>query len=493
MRTIPDPGFAGDDGAPPRRSSPRSPPTTTTPRGTHHATLAVLQDSRVLVPVVAVLGEVEQGADGLAREKDSEMAAVLTTAPDGSTGLLAFTGTAALRAWDPGARPVPVTLRLAAQAAVQQGAAAVVLDLAGPVLFALEGEELPRPPGTGYPAWRRLAAPGTAATATRAWAGVRRGSGGVRRRLGRGRPGCYPWGDRSTGSVRTIRQVEASSHPHRPTQVVGSTVQDERSSHGLIWGLRVSRGGPFASGRRLPAGRGGPATGVARAFDPGGHISTELRINDRIRVPEVRLVGPNGETVGIVPTDQALKLAQEADLDLVEIAPQGRPPVCKLMDYGKFKYENAQKARETRRNQTNVVIKEMKLRPKIDAHDYETKKGHVVRFLKQGDKVKITIMFRGREQHRPELGFRLLQRLAQDVDELGFVESQPKQDGRNMTMVIGPHKKKAEAKAEAKAAKAQRASEREAEEAEERSGRAAPATERKERRRSENLDPDIDV
>ena len=107
----------------------------------------------------------------------------------------------------------------------------------------------------------------------------------------------------------------------------------------------------------------------------GGHISTELRINDRIRVPEVRLVGPNGETVGIVPTADALRLAQEADLDLVEIAPMARPPVCKLMDYGKFKYENAQKAREARRNQTNVIIKEMKLRPKIDAHDYETKKG----------------------------------------------------------------------------------------------------------------------
>ncbi len=130
-----------------------------------------------------------------------------------------------------------------------------------------------------------------------------------------------------------------------------------------------------------------------------------------------------------------------------------RPPVCKLMDYGKFKYENAQKAREARRNQTNVIIKEMKLRPKIDAHDYETKKGHVVRFLRAGDKVKITIMFRGREQHRPELGFRLLQRLAEDVTELGFVESAPKQDGRNMIMVLGPHKKKAEAKVEVKAEK----------------------------------------
>ena len=192
----------------------------------------------------------------------------------------------------------------------------------------------------------------------------------------------------------------------------------------------------------------------------GGHISTELRINERIRVPEVRLVGPNGETVGIVPTDQALKLAQEADLDLVEIAPQGRPPVCKLMDYGKFKYENAQKAREARRNQTNVIIKEMKLRPKIDAHDYETKKGHVVRFLKAGDKVKITIMFRGREQHRPELGFRLLQKLAEDVTELGFIESSPKQDGRNMIMVLGPHKKKADAKIDAAAAKEEKMAER---------------------------------
>ena len=225
----------------------------------------------------------------------------------------------------------------------------------------------------------------------------------------------------------------------------------------------------------------------------GGHISTELRINDRIRVPEVRLVGPNGETVGIVPTGEALKLAQEADLDLVEIAPMGKPPVCKLMDYGKFKYENAQKAREARRNQTNVIIKEMKLRPKIDAHDYETKKGHVVRFLGAGDKVKITIMFRGREQHRPELGFRLLQRLAEDVEELGFVESSPKQDGRNMVMVLGPHRKKAEAKAQAKAEKAEKAASRAAEEAEERSERAKPAAQKKERGRSENLDPEIEA
>ena len=208
-------------------------------------------------------------------------------------------------------------------------------------------------------------------------------------------------------------------------------------------------------------------------------------------MPEVRLVGPNGETVGIVPTDQALKLAQEADLDLVEVAPTARPPVCKLMDYGKFKYENAQKAREARRNQTNVIIKEMKLRPKIDAHDYETKKGHVVRFLKAGDKVKITIMFRGREQHRPELGFRLLQRLAEDVTDLGFVESSPKQDGRNMIMVLGPHKKKSEAKIEVQAAKAERAAEREAEHAERTATAPTAPEDKKPRRRSENLDPDM--
>jgi translation initiation factor IF-3 len=135
-----------------------------------------------------------------------------------------------------------------------------------------------------------------------------------------------------------------------------------------------------------------------------------------------------------------LRLAQDTDLDLVEVAPTARPPVCKLMDYGKFKYESAQKAREARRNQSLTVIKEMKLRPKIDPHDYETKKGHVVRFLKAGDKVKITIMFRGREQSRPELGFRLLKRLAEEVEELGFVESSPRQDGRNMIMVMAPHR-----------------------------------------------------
>jgi translation initiation factor IF-3 len=144
-----------------------------------------------------------------------------------------------------------------------------------------------------------------------------------------------------------------------------------------------------------------------------------------------------------VRIDDALRLAQESDLDLVEVAPMAKPPVAKLMDYGKFKYEAAVKLREARKNQAHTIIKEMKLRPKIDPHDYETKKGHVVRFLKAGDKVKITIMFRGREQSRPELGLRLLNKLAGDVGEIGFVESSPKQDGRNMLMVLAPLRKRA--------------------------------------------------
>ena len=226
-------------------------------------------------------------------------------------------------------------------------------------------------------------------------------------------------------------------------------------------------GESFPSVRAFDGGAGSPRTvprpGECHSFgrrartNLGGPISAEPRINDRIRVPEVRLVGPDGQQVGIVSIQDALRLAQESDLDLVEIAPTSRPPVAKLMDYGKFKYESAMKAREARKNQAHTIIKEMKLRPKIDPHDYETKKGHVVRFLNAGDKVKITIMFRGREQSRPELGRRLLDRLAADVEELGFVEFAPKQDGRNMIMVLGPRKKKVDAMAEARAAKAARA------------------------------------
>jgi translation initiation factor IF-3 len=181
----------------------------------------------------------------------------------------------------------------------------------------------------------------------------------------------------------------------------------------------------------------------------GGPITTETRVNERIRVPEVRLIGPGGEQVGIVRIEDALRVAADADLDLVEVAPNARPPVCKIMDYGKFKYETAQKARESRKNQQQTVVKEQKLRPKIDDHDYQTKKGHVVRFLEAGSKVKVTIMFRGREQSRPELGYRLLQRLGADVADYGFVETSAKQDGRNMTMVLAPHRG---AKTRAKAA-----------------------------------------
>lgn len=228
-------------------------------------------------------------------------------------------------------------------------------------------------------------------------------------------------------------------------------------------------------------------------------ISNEPRINERINVGEVRLVGPAGEQVGIVRIEDALRLAREADLDLVEVAPMARPPVCKLMDYGKYKYEAAQKARESRRNQAHTVIKEMKLRPKIDDHDYETKKGHVVRFLRGGDKVKITIMFRGREQSRPELGLNLLRRLAEDVIEDGVVESQPRQEGRNMLMILAPTRKKAEARAEGKAAKRARAEQRaadaeaEARELAELRSAARAQQHTKKRGPADNMDPDIDL
>ena len=174
-------------------------------------------------------------------------------------------------------------------------------------------------------------------------------------------------------------------------------------------------------------------------------ISVEPRINDRIRVPEVRLIGPNGEQVGIIGIDDAMRFAQEADLDLVEVAPEAHPPVCKIMDYGKFKYEAAVKAREARKNQVNTVIKEVQLTPKIDTHDYETKRTQVIKFLNAGDKVKIKLKFRGREQFRPQLGLRVLAKLAEDIAEVGVIEAAPKQDGRNMMMVIAPMKRKVSA------------------------------------------------
>ena len=195
-----------------------------------------------------------------------------------------------------------------------------------------------------------------------------------------------------------------------------------------------------------PAAVGSEATGL----DYRRSTISDPRINERIRVPEVRLVGPNGEQVGIVRVEDALRLAAEADLDLVEVAPTAKPPVCKLMDFGKYKYEAAVKARESRKNQVNTVLKEVRFRLKIDTHDYETKVGRARKFLTAGDKVKAIIQFRGREQQRPELGVRLLEKFATDVEDLGAVESRPRQDGRNMVMVVGPLRTKAEARAEAR-------------------------------------------
>jgi translation initiation factor IF-3 len=163
-------------------------------------------------------------------------------------------------------------------------------------------------------------------------------------------------------------------------------------------------------------------------------------VNDRIRVPQVRVVGADGEQIGIMDTQKALDLAVDQDLDLVEVAGQADPPVCRVMDYGKFKYEQDQRQKEARKKQSLIVVKEMKMRPKIDPHDYETKKGHVVRFLRLGAKVKVTIMFRGREMAHQELGRRLLDRLADDVQEIAKIDAMPKVDGRNMTMVLSPHK-----------------------------------------------------
>ena len=180
-------------------------------------------------------------------------------------------------------------------------------------------------------------------------------------------------------------------------------------------------------------------------------------------------MGPGGEQVGVVRGDDALRLAEEAGLDLVEVAPNAKPPVAKLMDYGKYKYEAAQKARDARRNQANTQLKEIRFRLKIDDHDFGVKKGHVERFLSAGDKVKVMIMFRGREQSRPEAGVRLLQRLAEEIGDLATVESMPRQDGRNMTMVLAPTKRKADALTEQR-------KRREAERAERRGKRAERAS-----------------
>lgn len=168
----------------------------------------------------------------------------------------------------------------------------------------------------------------------------------------------------------------------------------------------------------------------------------QQRINADIKVPRVRLIGADGEQVGIVQLADALRAAREVDMDLVEVAPQADPPVCRIMDFGKHKYEQAQKEKDARRKQSQISIKEIKMRPKISDNDYGTKSGHVRRFLKDGSKVRATIMFRGREMTHTELGKKLLDRLAEDMEELATVEAYPKVDGRNMVMVLAPIKEK---------------------------------------------------
>jgi translation initiation factor IF-3 len=178
-------------------------------------------------------------------------------------------------------------------------------------------------------------------------------------------------------------------------------------------------------------------------------------LNDRIRSPEIRLVGADGEQIGVVPTQEALRRARELDLDLVEVAPQAQPPVCRIMDYGKFKYERDIRQKEARKKQARTELKEIKFRPKIDAHDYATKKGHVDRFLRGGHKVKVTIMFRGREMTHTELGRKILDRLVNDLGGMATVESMPKQEGRNMIMVIAPNRRFLDQQAREKAREAE--------------------------------------
>jgi translation initiation factor IF-3 len=179
---------------------------------------------------------------------------------------------------------------------------------------------------------------------------------------------------------------------------------------------------------------------VPRRFDRRPPERDTTRVNERIRVPEVRVIGDDGQQIGVMRTDEALRMAQERDLDLVEVAPEARPPVCRILDYSKYKYEQAQKQKQARKHQQQIVIREIKFRPKIAQHDYDTKKGHVERFLRHKDKVKITIMFRGREVTHPERGRMILDRLAEELAELAIVEQRPNLDGRNMTMMLGPSK-----------------------------------------------------
>jgi len=196
-----------------------------------------------------------------------------------------------------------------------------------------------------------------------------------------------------------------------------------------------------------------------RAPEPARPVVQQARINEGIRAAQVRLVDEDGAQIGIKSTKDAIDYAFSKNLDLVEVAAQADPPVARVMDYGKYRYEQEQKAKLARKHQVQINIKEIKLRPKIGIHDYNTKKGHVVRFLNQRAKVKVTIMFRGREQYHPERGRDLLMRLAEDVKEIGQIESPPLQDGRNMVMVLGPTKNAGVAKDDAQAEDTQRSEE----------------------------------
>ena len=186
---------------------------------------------------------------------------------------------------------------------------------------------------------------------------------------------------------------------------------------------------------------------VPRRFDRQPPERDPTRINERIRVPEVRLIDENGQQVGIMRTQEALRYAQDRDLDLVEVAPDAKPPVCRVLDYSKYKYEQNQKQKAARKHQQQINVREIKFRPKIAQNDYETKRGHVERFLRGRDKVKVTIMFRGREMAHPERGEMILNRLAEDLGDLAVVEQRPQQDGRNMTMMLAPQRATAAEKA----------------------------------------------
>ncbi len=232
--------------------------------------------------------------------------------------------------------------------------------------------------------------------------------------------------------------------------------------------------GPFSVCRKCPAGAK-PAIGIDRSFGPGppilqlesppgrGYVAalnrchdrrtntiarrphnapptrdTGPRVNDRIRAPEIRLIGPEGENIGVVSPEKAMEIAEEAELDLVEISPNATPPVCKIMDYGKYKYEQQKRESEARKKQKVIEVKEVKFRPNTDTHDYDVKMRNVTRFLENGDKVKVTLRFRGREMAHQQLGRDLLQRVAGDVEGLGKIENMPKMEGRQMIMIIAP-------------------------------------------------------